>query len=295
MIRILGPQRAAPNVADALAGVHGPVALIPAGGRHDEDEVGPLPPACERPVQHLRLYHWFDAVMQADPTLRAVYRARQDRLLVWKRAHRIRLRYALEAVRELQAAEDVDGELDAAIEHVRQIDREQLAGIAEIVSHYPHLQAPWDHHVVAGYHDEARRVLDDAAAIVIAGGQVAVLRNRLQLFGLDDMIRGFGRRIVAWSAGAMTLADRIVLFYDDPPHGPGNAEVFGDGLGLVPDVVFFPHARARLRMEPDRLDLLGRRFGGRCLGLEPGAHLAFTAEGMSDHSVADSVLELGVA
>ena len=295
MIRILGPQRAAPNVADALAGVDGPIALITAGWRHDEDEIGPLAAACERPVHHLRLYHWYDAVMQADPTLRGVYRGRQDHLLRWKRAHRVRLRYALEAVRELQAAQEVDGELEAAIEHVRQLDREQLAGIAEIFSHYPHLDRPWEHHVVAGYHDEARRVLDDAAAIVIAGGQVAVLRNRLQLFGLDEMLRGFDRRIVAWSAGAMVLTERIVLFYDDPPEGPGNAEVFGAGLGLLPDLVFFPHARTRLRLEPARLDLLRRRFGGRCLGLEPGAHLAFTPEGLSDHSVGDSVLELGVS
>ena len=47
--------------------------------------------------------------------------------------------------------------------------------------------------------------------------------------------------VIAWSAGAMALADRIVLFHDRSPHGPGHPEVYGSGLSVVRDVVLLPH------------------------------------------------------
>src|SRR5437764_598914 len=70
------------------------------------------------------------------------------------------------------------------------------------------------------------------SALAIAGGHVAVLLNRLRLFGILALAEG--RTIIAWSAGAMAVSDRIVLFHDSPPQGPGNPEVLGAGLGLFP-------------------------------------------------------------
>jgi hypothetical protein len=46
---------------------------------------------------------------------------------------------------------------------------------------------------------------------------VAVLVNRLRLFGLGDLVAD--KTVFAWSAGAMAVSERVVLFHDDPPQG----------------------------------------------------------------------------
>jgi peptidase E len=102
---------------------------------------------------------------------------------------------------------------------------------------------------------------------------VAVLLNRLRLFGLGAVLRG--RPVAAWSAGAMVLAERVVLFHDHPPQGAGNAELFEEGLALVPGVVLLPHAAARLATtDPGRIALLARRFApATCCTLDDGDQL----------------------
>ena len=67
--------------------------------------------------------------------------------------------------------------------------------------------------------------------------------------------------VAAWSAGAMAIAERVVLFHDHPPQGAGNAEVFEAGLGLVRGAVFLPHAATRLALDDvGRVALLARRL-----------------------------------
>jgi hypothetical protein len=109
--------------------------------------------------------------------------------------------------------------------------------------------------------------------VAFAGGHVAALLNRLRLFDVASVVGE--RPIVAWSAGAMALSERIVLFHDSPPWGAGNAEVLDHGLGLCPGVLPLPHARRRLRLQdPRRVDLLVRRFAPlRCVGLDEGSKL----------------------
>ena len=107
--------------------------------------------------------------------------------------------------------------------------------------------------------------------MAIAGGHVAVLLNRMRLFDLAPLLAG--KLVVAWSAGAMAVSERIVLFHDSPPQGPGNPEVFDAGLGLCTGVLPLPHADRRLRLEdPVRVDLFARRFSPSiCAILDPGA------------------------
>jgi len=63
------------------------------------------------------------------------------------------------------------------------------------------------------------------------------------------------------AAGSMALAERVVLFHDAPPQGPGNAEVFEVGIGLYHGVIPLPHAAKRLKLEdPLRVRLMARRF-----------------------------------
>ena len=77
--------------------------------------------------------------------------------------------------------------------------------------------------------------------------------------------------MIAWSAGAMALTDRIVLFHDRSPQGPGHPEVYGSGLSVLRDVVLLPHARARLLLDDTpRMAVFARRFApARCVLLEP--------------------------
>ncbi len=73
----------------------------------------------------------------------------------------------------------------------------------------------------------------------------------------------------------MVATERIVVFHDDPPHGPPNARMFERGLGWFPGVVAMPDARRRLHLDdPLRVGLLARRFAPAvCLGLDDGAYL----------------------
>jgi hypothetical protein len=87
--------------------------------------------------------------------------------------------------------------------------------------------------------------------------------------------------VIAWSAGAMALADRIVLFHDRSPHGPGHPEVYGSGLSVVRDVVLLPHARARLLLDDTlRMAVFASRFSpSTCVLLDAGTRVEFTDSG----------------
>src|SRR5262249_38864654 len=87
--------------------------------------------------------------------------------------------------------------------------------------------------------------------------------------------------VIAWSAGAMALTDRIVLFNDRAPQGPGHPEVYGTGLSLLRNLVALPHASARLLLgDTPRMAVLARRFApARCVLLEPGTRVDIEGDG----------------
>ena len=113
----------------------------------------------------------------------------------------------------------------------------------------------------------------DAQCVLIAGGHVAVLLNRLRMFDLAPGLRE--KPVVAWSAGAMVATERVVLFHDHPPQGAGNAEILDRGLALCRGLVALPHAEKRLALDdPVRVSLLARRFSDfQLAALDPGARL----------------------
>jgi hypothetical protein len=75
----------------------------------------------------------------------------------------------------------------------------------------------------------------------------------------------------------MALTDRIVLFGDRSPQGPGHPEVYGSGLSVVRDVVLLPHARARLLLDDTaRMAVFAQRFApARCILLDQGTRVEF--------------------
>jgi len=97
--------------------------------------------------------------------------------------------------------------------------------------------------------------------------------NRLLLFGLGPLLRN--RHVIAWSAGAMALGDRIVLFHDRLPEGRRDPELLGDGLGLVSAYVLLPDGAHRLRKQDTvRLRVFCQRFAPRtCAMLDRGSLL----------------------
>jgi hypothetical protein len=108
---------------------------------------------------------------------------------------------------------------------------------------------------------------------VIAGGHVAVLLNRLMMFDILGLTGD--RPIIAWSAGAMVLTERVVLFHDHPPYGPPIAEVLDTALGVARGLVVLPHPRLRLRLDDaERVATLARRFSPAvCVALDHGARI----------------------
>ena len=100
-----------------------------------------------------------------------------------------------------------------------------------------------------------------------------MLASRARLFHLDALLAG--KTVVAWSAGAMLLAGRIVLFDDHTPHFYHEPEVFDAGLDLVGRIVPLPSAGARLDLnDRDRAARLARRFSpASCVTLDNGARV----------------------
>ena len=302
---VLGPQRPTPNLAMALeaVGVEGPVGLITAGWRVDEDETEPLVKHVHREVRHLRIYSEVEKVLRAEPALAAAYHARQDRIRAYKDVYRISLRAASMAVSELYDRVAADPpvygpDLSDAIGALRLVDERVLQRVAAIRQDHAEVAEPWRHPALAAIRERVLEQLDGVNALLIAGGHVGVLRNRLRMLGLDDVIRQLpakGMTIVAWSAGAMVLARRVVLFYDDPPEGHGDAEVFGAGLDVLPGVVWLPHARLRLDLDdPKRIALMARRLRPeRAVALEVGAWLSWDGIAWQDHSLPDACFHLG--
>lgn len=275
-VTFLGPQRLRPTLVGEVdrRGVDGSIAVVTAGWQEREDEVEELGEHLGRPLVNLRLHRRLDEVFAADRELFAAHRARQDRLRAMQQLYRYRLDFALEPARELLRrqgeAELLEPERQAAIDALCELDRRHLARLREVHQEFDQTHAPFERPALAAHRAELAAILGSAAAVAIAGGHVAVVLNRMRLFGLAELLGELP--VFAWSAGAMALAERIVLFHDSPPQGMGNPEVLDVGLGLAPGVVVLPHARRRLRLaDPARVEILARRFSpALCVPFDDG-------------------------
>ena len=278
VIVLLGAQHAEPSVRRVLSelGVRGPVALVAAGWQEREGEPGvvasPGVPAVE-----LALHARSEQVFAEDAALAEAYKARQVRLKLMQDFYRVRLEHALQAARSV-SVRSADPELAAeehaaSLELFRHIDRDHLARCRAVHAAFEAAIRPRERAAVTRHVDELRRAIEPTDALVIAGGHVAVLLNRLRLFGVAELAGA--RPIVAWSAGAMALTDRVVLFHDDPPHGQAISEVLDAGLALANDLVVLPEPRLRLDLD-DRArvgELAARYLPARCIALDHGAQI----------------------
>jgi hypothetical protein len=268
-------------------GLDGPVATITAGWQEREPDDDELSRRLDGRDVNLRLYRrWLD-LQERDPEYATGERRLQAILTELQDDYLLRLDYALQAVYALWRRSSGDHRFRAvalaeAMDAVRELDAAHLRHVnsarGELFDRLP----PHERPVIAEHRAEVQGALGDAAALVIAGGHVGVLADVLHLFNVAAALnpeaqpsRAPGRPVIAWSAGAMTLANRIVLFHDRAPQGPGHPEIYGSGLSVLRDVVLLPHARTRLLLDDaPRMAVFARRFGpARCVLLDNGTRL----------------------
>jgi hypothetical protein len=276
---LLGPQRrpTLDGVVRSLGllqpGRAGPFAVVTAGWLEREPDDGELFGLLGGEAVNLGLYRrWLD-VQERDPDYLAAERRLGRVLGDLQEMYLLRLDYALRAVYAVQRRAGVDPEaVEEAVAAVRALDEAHLRRVNGARGEFFARLEPHARPVIAAHRDEVAGVLREARALVVAGGHVGVLSEVLHLFNVAAAV---GSPVIAWSAGAMALTDRIVLFHDRSPQGPGHPEVYGSGLSLLRDVVLLPHARARLLLDDaPRMAVLARRFApARCVPLEAGTRI----------------------
>ncbi|MBK8233631.1 MAG: Type 1 glutamine amidotransferase-like domain-containing protein [Candidatus Eisenbacteria bacterium] len=276
---LLGPQRLKPTLGAAVRtlGLDGRIATITAGWQEREADDQELHYHLDGRSINLRLYQRAEELFENDPEFAEAHRARQETLQRLQELYELRLAHALEAVIELFRRPDksalLDEERGEALEAVRTLDARHLARVAEVHAAFEERWKPTEREEIARERQRLSEILCWTPALAIAGGHVAVLLNRLRLFDIAGLLTG--QPIIAWSAGAMAIGQRVVLFHDNPPQGPGHASVLDVGLGLCKGVVPLPHAWRRLKLEDvGRVSRLVRRFHpDLCIALADGGKL----------------------
>jgi hypothetical protein len=221
-------------------------------------------------------------VQDRNPDFAAAERQLRGVLEEVQEIYLLRLDHALQAVYAIQRRSGHDrlraDALDEALAAVRELDAAHLDRVSDIRGEFYQAWRPHDRPVIAEHRAAVARLLGEAAALVVAGGHVGVLAHTLQLF---DVAPPPHSPVIAWSAGAMALTDRIVLFHDRSPQGFGHPEVFGQGLGVFHGVIALPHARARLLLDDaPRMAVFARRFApARCVLLENGTRVDTDGDG----------------
>jgi hypothetical protein len=281
---LLGPQRFVTTVGPAVRalGVDGPVAVINAGWEERESDDAELNGLLGGHAVNLRLHHRMFDVVDKDERFRAAALAFRDRHDELRAFYGIRVQAAMDAVEAVLHRTSTQGLRDsalvAAVESVRDVDRWYAAALKDL---YRELDAgaPPDESEAIGWHrGEIDAVLRDCAVVVLPGGHVGTLLRALRLFRIALPA---DRPVVAWSAGAMVLTDKVVLFHDFAPQGVSAPELYDRGLGRLPGTIVLPHARRRLRLDDHAaLSVLARRFPDhRLVLLDDGAQLRFETGG----------------
>ena len=294
---LLGPQSPQPNLAAALAAAQlpaGPLAVISAGWQEAEGDLDVMTKIAQRPLTDLGLYERTETILADDAVLAEAVRDRQHRLQEQQRLYRMRLKQLSVAARKVLGAEG-DSEMLAAeqrhaIAQLRALDRHHLHRCESLWKDFAGRYGIDSHAAIARHAGELRSVLRSCVGVLIPGGHIGVLLNRMRLLGVDRLLDA--TPIIAWSAGAMVLAERIVLYHDRSPEGRRDAEVLGAGCGIIPGHVFLPDTRSRLRPgDRSRVSLLCRRFApDTCVALDNGALLRLDGSTVRQ---ADNVRRLG--
>jgi hypothetical protein len=296
---LLGPQRFMTTAGSTLRAleVEGPVATVTAGWEEREDQDDELNQVLDGRGRNLRLYHRTFDVLGKDERFAAAALAFRDRHDELQSFYRLRLEGAMQGVYAVQRRTSSHGTgavaLDDAVDAVRRLDEWYSARLKDLYRELDAQAPAAQSEVIAWHRGELAEMLAESAALVVTGGHVGTLLRALRLFALPidaDL------PVIAWSAGAMALTDKVVLFHDHAPQG-SEAEVYDRGLGRVPGVIVLPHARRRLRLDDrSRCAVLASRFPQhRLVLLDDGTTVVFDgAEGTAGAHAAYGPLPHGV-
>ena len=277
-ITLLGPQRR-PTLDRVLSslGVGGPVAVVNAGWQERESDDAEILGLAGGQAVNLRLFARWMTVLQADPEYAEAEREHRLVLDELQQLYRIRLDHALQALYAVTARGGGHAAVEAtaledALAAVRLLDATHVARVQELHDAFYGTWRLEERGAIAGHREEVRRLMSSAECLVVAGGHVGELVRVVHLFHLAPHLPP---RVVAWSAGAMALTPRVVLFHDRVAHGASLTEVFDAGIGVIPGLVLLPHARRRLRTDDLlRMSVLARRFApASCVVLDDGVRV----------------------
>lgn len=284
-VALLGPQRLKSTLLAAIQewGIAGSIATVTAGWQEREGDDAELHQHLEGRSLNLRLYQRTEQMFVVDPELERQHRQRQETLREFQHYYQVRLRHLMAGLDELERhpgnSEPLRADRAAAMADIRRLDSDHLGRVTGLHQEFQLRVRPWERDAVRREREAVGRDLAYCGALAIAGGHVAVLLNRLRMFGLGELSGDLP--VLAWSAGSMAVCDQVVLFHDTPPQGAGHPEVLERGLGLAHDVVPLPHAWRRLKMDSAaRMGRFSRRFEPSALvAMADGARLVQESAG----------------
>jgi len=277
-VTLLGPQRVATAARAAVRELlpDGPIAAVNAGWEERECDDVELGEVLGGRMRNLGLHRRWREVHDGDHEYSVAERRLDDLLDELQALYVLRLQHAMaaiDAVRRRRELPSVQQEaLDDSIAAVRALDEWHLRAVRETRAEFRAVFRPEERPVIAQHRAEIESIMSECGGLIVAGGHVGVLLRTLRVFALDKIMKP---PLIAWSAGAMALAERVILYHDMAPQGPGHAESYAEGLGTYKGVLPFPHAKRRLRLsDDDHVGLMARRFAPwKCLLLADGVRV----------------------
>ena len=200
--------------------------------------------------RHLNLYGRLNDVLDSDQPFAMAALAHRDAVDELAGIYSLRLQRALDSVYAVQRR-SVRTDLAASaladgVRVVQSIDQWYLDAVDQLRGELWAAAPAEDSEPIQRHRAEVAEAVGQASAIAIAGGHVGLLLRCLKLFAVNLPAE---LPVVAWSAGAMSLTERVVLYNDRGPSGVIGSEVWDRGLGRAPRIVAMPHARRRLQMD----------------------------------------------
>ncbi len=294
---LLGQQRDVPRLQSVLerCNISGPVGLVSAGWEEDEDDDQWVRDAVDVPVINSQLYGLADQLFQQDPQVIELLRERQDRLRELREINELQTEHLCTVARELwrRLASHAGAlvPLQQTFEQLRTVDDSYLEAITTIIVEYDQRIAPKERPSVLEYRHKVLERLQDCQALLIAGGHVGVLLNRLNLCRLFQHIQ---LPIIAWSGGAMALGERVYFYDQFLPHTKREVELSRRGMCLFSGAQLFPRASQRLQLHDSlELGILSRRMKSPCLLLDEHSEMAWSENGELHAANVRYINELG--
>jgi hypothetical protein len=278
---VLGPQRR-PTLGPVVGALDlaAPVATVTAGWEEREPDDTELDALLGGRSRNLRLHARWQDVLARDPAYADAERQYRAALREHRALYQLRLDAALRGLREVTRYDGDDAVRSAARTDaeavVRLVDEQHLARVREARASFEDTWRPGERDAVAEHRSAVSHLAGSASALVVTGGNVEVLLHVLRLFAVPAP-----PAVIAWSAGAMALTERVLLFHDRTPYSPSDAEFLDSGVGWLRGCVLLPHARRRLRTDdPVRMaELAARAAPARCVVLDDGVRLDLGSRG----------------